>query len=418
LHTAFTLVELPIDKLDSTELAEVRIVSKRKRFAFTLVELLVVIAIIGILVALLLPAVQAARESARRSQCMNNLKQIGIALQNYHSAHKTFPMGAAFQEGTTWSGFLLPYMEENALADLLTTDPKIQHFYYHTDANYTSAVAPYQNVTALDTVIPTMRCPTNNLPEHMPDRGHVAGHFVRRRSPASYIACASGIVDNPSNWQLFPFGRAPGEFHGWMEQLDGVMYGVYVRDPPLPGASPRTYGRSLVSIAKITDGTSKTVAVGEAVFDVGRQSQTGSDGYARGEPRSGGTDGAGQRKDHWAIGSDSIGAAEVSDPSEALGSTGCPPNLHKSSEAVGKCGGSGSFESMIASDDEDGETLASGAHTVGCYDCFGLQISFSSNHPGMTQVVMCDGSVQAIEEDVDLEVWNNMGTRGDKFPIQ
>jgi prepilin-type processing-associated H-X9-DG protein len=252
----------------------------------------------------------------------------------------------------------------------------------------------------------------------MPDRGHVGGHYVRARAPASYIACASGLADNPSNFQLFPNGKLPGEFHGWMEQLDGVMYGVYVRDPPLAGAPSKTYGKGLVSIAKITDGTSKTIAVGEAVFDVGRVGRTGPDGYARTEPRGGGTDGNGQRKDHWAIGSDSIGAAEVADPTEALGSTGCPPNLHKSSLAVGRCDGtdSGTFEgASLASNVADGDTLASGAHTPGCYDCFGLQMSFSSNHPGMTQVLMCDGSVQTVEEDIDIDIWSHMGTRSDKF---
>ena len=90
-----------------------------KRIAFTLVELLVVIAIIGILVALLLPAIQAAREAARRAQCINNLKQFGIALQNYHSSNKAFPMGAVMlsptQVYTNANASLLPYFEESSL---------------------------------------------------------------------------------------------------------------------------------------------------------------------------------------------------------------------------------------------------------------------------------------------------------------
>ena len=99
------------------------------RRAFTLVELLVVIAIIGILVALLLPAVQAAREAARRAQCTNNLKQLGLALQNYHSAKKEFPPGMmrdlAGGKGNyadprfSVHGLLLPYMENQPLYDQL-----------------------------------------------------------------------------------------------------------------------------------------------------------------------------------------------------------------------------------------------------------------------------------------------------------
>src|SRR5215510_14620158 len=98
---------------------------KIKRRAFTLVELLVVIAIIGLLVALLLPAIQAAREAARRSQCKNNLKQIGLALHNYESARGAFPPGYVSRATTTnspglgtgwgWAAHILPHLEESNL---------------------------------------------------------------------------------------------------------------------------------------------------------------------------------------------------------------------------------------------------------------------------------------------------------------
>lgn len=94
------------------------------RRGFTLIELLVVIAIIAILVALLLPAVQQAREAARRSTCKNNLKQLGIALHNYHDTHKTLPPGWVIQQplraGWGWGAMILPFMEQGPLYDALS----------------------------------------------------------------------------------------------------------------------------------------------------------------------------------------------------------------------------------------------------------------------------------------------------------
>src|SRR5262245_46188100 len=84
------------------------------RRGFTLVELLVVIAIIGILMALLLPAVQGVRESARRTQCTNNLKQIGLGVHNYHDAFKKLPNAYSEKTGLSWQVYILPYIEQAA----------------------------------------------------------------------------------------------------------------------------------------------------------------------------------------------------------------------------------------------------------------------------------------------------------------
>src|SRR5512138_2950661 len=93
-----------------------------RRRGFTLVELLVVIAIIGVLVALLLPAVQAARESARRSQCANNLKQIGLGVHNYADTHRTMPAGNIHSVFGSWLVWLLPYVEQQSLFQMYSND--------------------------------------------------------------------------------------------------------------------------------------------------------------------------------------------------------------------------------------------------------------------------------------------------------
>jgi prepilin-type N-terminal cleavage/methylation domain-containing protein/prepilin-type processing-associated H-X9-DG protein len=110
----FTLVALPHDKS--------WVVTKQQRIAFTLVELLVVIAIIGVLVALLLPAIQSAREAARRTQCINQIRQLTIALQNHHDSKRSFPPGIMHDNGElfgypriTWMMHTFPFMEEGAL---------------------------------------------------------------------------------------------------------------------------------------------------------------------------------------------------------------------------------------------------------------------------------------------------------------
>src|SRR4051794_27835739 len=130
------------------------------KMAFTLVELLVVIAIIGILIALLLPAIQAAREAARRSQCMNNMRQLGIGIHNHVSAKSTLPSGG---EGTDWTtngtGFgmnstftqLLPYLEETTVSDLY--DFK---FAYDDRDHPKNQLAAKANITIF-------RCPSNSM---------------------------------------------------------------------------------------------------------------------------------------------------------------------------------------------------------------------------------------------------------------
>lgn len=137
---------------------------------FTLVELLVVIAIIGILVALLLPAIQAAREAARRSQCSNNLKQWALAMQLYHDSHKILPMGMARVPRHTWVVSLWPHLEQSGLAD--SYDPKVG--FWQPPNTITSSEAGLMNQR-----VPVYYCPS--------DRGGFWRADVYWRTRGNYV---------------------------------------------------------------------------------------------------------------------------------------------------------------------------------------------------------------------------------------
>jgi prepilin-type N-terminal cleavage/methylation domain-containing protein/prepilin-type processing-associated H-X9-DG protein len=139
---------------------------RSSRAGFTLIELLVVIAIIAVLIALLLPAVQAAREAARRAQCINNLKQLGLGMHNYHQANNTFPLGATLNADnaaggqTVWNDWspqalMLPYLEQGALYNA------INFFYACRNGSQATPIAVYINTTATYAKLAIFNCPSD-----------------------------------------------------------------------------------------------------------------------------------------------------------------------------------------------------------------------------------------------------------------
>lgn len=177
--------------------------SSFRRHAFTLVELLVVIAIIGILVALLLPAIQTAREAARRTQCNNNLKQLMLAAQNYHDTHQRLPAGQTYYSNTnlsdkfTWTIFLLPFVEQGALYAQVN---------WNGDMGGCGANAAVSRVE-----IPAFVCPSGGADGDF-------GHSCRVRH--SYVANA-GIGPFRAEW---PPSQQPGVFlqNRWLRLADFV----------------------------------------------------------------------------------------------------------------------------------------------------------------------------------------------------
>ncbi|MBI1314667.1 DUF1559 domain-containing protein [bacterium] len=218
---------------------------KQRRFqrGFTLIELLVVIAIIAILVALLLPAVQSAREAARRSQCKNNLKQIGLAIHNYHETAGTMPIGVGRTRaggwGVSWWVGVLPYLDQAAIYDKLTFNG------IHTGWLWNGDPAGNANGLAVaDQRIPPMFCPSSPLPQ----MGNVG--FVNSCRP--HYAGVGGATDgdgftNGTNHSQFTCCGCCG----------GISWtGLWAFGGPL------VYQQAF-KFAEIPDGTANTLLIGE-----------------------------------------------------------------------------------------------------------------------------------------------------------
>ena len=219
----------------------------QKRVGFTLIELLVVIAIIGILIALLLPAVQAARESARRTQCANNLKQLGIALHNYVDARRKFPsstmqatpLTGGFENGTLGEFYcfgslalLMPYMEGNNLYNTMDFRQPIYVPGGVGSAGYNIAPA---NVLAAGTLVPMYLCPSDMYKSVSSDYG------VTNLGPVNYAACVGSGINLGS-----PFNT------------DGPFY-----------------AQSSTSPADLLDGLSNTAAFSECLLGTGPENAAG-----------------------------------------------------------------------------------------------------------------------------------------------
>ena len=225
----------------------------RSRCGFTLVELLVVIAIIGILVALLLPAVQAAREAARRSQCFNNLKQIDLAIHLYHDATKSLPPSRMPCWHGTWASAIWPYLEEGSIAQ--KWDPVMGYY-----------EQPLENLTAQ---VPSYLCPTRRSPPQLSVEGDTRSGVPHRPGALGDYAVSIGdgidyTGDSGENESSSAAGADPkkiynGAFLSATLHPGQICIGF---DPKKRLPTPNGY-KCQTSFKRISDGLSKTVFVGE-----------------------------------------------------------------------------------------------------------------------------------------------------------
>jgi prepilin-type N-terminal cleavage/methylation domain-containing protein/prepilin-type processing-associated H-X9-DG protein len=335
----------------------------RRRSAFTLVELLVVIAIIGILVALLLPAVQSAREAARRAQCVNRMRQMGLALMEFHDSKKRFPPGLSDELNTNYT-----------TGAVVTPNPP----YQYTELGYIPYILPYMelgdhlaNISlkvhwadppnyqyGLNHEMPDFRCPSHTEVQatftaqpgsnDLQDKTNLMAHYqgiMGAKAKCTQPTSADPFPINTYTMYVAPNKTAPCASSGG-EANNGTMFPA-----------------SKIQMKDITDGTSHTFLLGEISWDSGPQRI-------------------------WMVGGGSKTALDTF--------------VYSAKNIFW-----GLNQACRSADDDPPATTARCAP----YGDLNNDMSFGSRHPGGCHFAMCDGSVQFIREEIALDVLKSLASR-------
>ncbi len=334
------------------------------RRGFTLVELLVVIAIIGVLVALLLPAVQSAREAARRTQCLNNVKQLGLALHTYHGVHKFFPPSLTYPEGVNpetspefgvnWVIALLPFIEQQPLQDAF---------------DLTVAISAPINREPRGTVLNAMICPSDT-----------ANHAVKYANDNEGDNWARGNYGANACLGFLSTGFRPCHGAGSERWVGELYQGVMGSNVAL-------------NIDGIGDGTSNTILLGEVRAGLA----------------------AADRRGVWAMGAPGASSLWGHASDDAIGPNSC----QSASDNILGCQG---IISAV------GEATMFAECMTCCGGCSSTQATTRSRHPGGVYVAMADGSSRFISDHVekgttwdisldDYLTWQRLNASNDGLPI-
>ncbi len=329
----------------------------RGRGGFTLIELLVVIAIIAVLIALLLPAVQAAREAARRTQCKNHLKQLGLAMHNYHDTHLVFPYGhqtehaGATHRRDCWYQRLLPFVEQSALSQAYENENPRSEYIHHIPGN------PDVRYIA-ETSIPIFSCPSDGS---SPGRGANGGSIAFQGNYAVSAGVGTHTIEtDPDN-------------------VGNVI--ITVTNPTIVSTSDRGglfYQNSRHGLRDCSDGTSNTLLISEGIIRGNGPSSWGElGGYWGGAPH----------------GSFGFSTSEVPNTSVPDRVYTCKEEFYHAAPNDAPC--------------ESGNTLG----LTGRYNFA------RSYHTGGVQATLADGSVRFISDSINRQTWMKLGLRKDGQPI-